>query len=253
MAALLPWIFDGVILIFLIVCMVRGAKRGLILALCSLLAVFVAFAGASVAAKELSPHLSNALQPRIESAILTRLDGDYDAISDPDSSQSPAPTAPQATDPAPSDPEGETEDGGLDSVLDAIRGLGIYESVVEHIQTAVDNGFHQAAAQVAAAASAELADSIAYLVVFVLSFVVILLLWLLLSHALDLVARLPVLHSLNGLGGALLGLLKGAIILFVIAWVLQFFGRIFPEEVVRQTVLLNFFLNTNPLSLLSGF
>ena len=250
MASLLPWIFDGVILVFLIVCMVRGAKRGLILALCSLLAVFVAFAGASVAAKELSPHLSGALQPRIESAILSRLEGDYEAVSDPD--QSPAPTAPQVTDPDAAIPEETQEGGSLDSVLDAIRGLGIYEGVVERIQAAVDDGFHQAAAQVAEAASAELADSIAYLVVFVAAFVVILLLWLLLSRALDLVARLPVLHTLNGLGGALLGLLKGVILLFVIVWVLQFFGGIFPETMVRQTVLLNFFLNTNPMSLLSG-
>ena len=264
MTALLPWIFDGIILIFLIVCIVRGAKRGLILALCSLLAVFVAFAGATVAAREFSPGLSAALQPRIQSMIEQKLQQEYEDTQSgntPDA-ELPAPAvsgAPSETDTpdasVPPDSEGAppTPSDSLSSILDAIRGLGIYEGVVEGIQSAVNSGFGQAAASVANAAAAELSRSIAYLVVFVLAFVLILLAWKLLSHALDLVARLPVLHTLNGLGGGLLGLVKGAVLLFVIAWVLQFFGKVIPEAVVEQTVLLHFFLNTNPLSLLSGF
>ena len=88
------------------------------------------------------------------------------------------------------------------------------------------------------------------MVIFLAAFVVILLLWTLLSRALDLVARLPGLHFLNKTGGALFGLGQGCIILFVAAWLLQFFGQMLPRELVEQTVLLKFFMTTTPFSLL---
>ena len=71
-------------------------------------------------------------------------------------------------------------------------------------------------------------------------------------HALDLVARLPGLHFLNKTCGALFGLVQACVLLFVAAWLLQFFGHVLPESLVNQTHLLKFFMTTNPLSLLSG-
>src|SRR5699024_6934825 len=102
----------------------------------------------------------------------------------------------------------------------------------------------------AAAVAAAIAQSAAYLILFLLGFFLILLAWRLLSRALDLVARLPGLHFLNKTGGALFGLVQGCIILFVAAWLLQFFGQVLPRELVEQTVLLKFFMTTNPFSLL---
>ena len=53
-------------------------------------------------------------------------------------------------------------------------------------------------------------------------------------------------------GGALLGRVKGCIILFLCAWVLRYLGNIIPEEAVTQTRLLKFFMTTNPVTLLLG-
>ena len=53
------------------------------------------------------------------------------------------------------------------------------------------------------------------------------------------------------LGGAA-GLLQGCIILFIAAWVIQFMGNLIPAETVEHTVLLKFFMTTNPMSLLFG-
>jgi uncharacterized membrane protein required for colicin V production len=92
----------------------------------------------------------------------------------------------------------------------------------------------------------------AYLILFLLGFALILIAWKLISHALDLVARLPGLHFLNKTCGALFGLVQACVLLFVAAWLLQFFGHVLPESLVNQTHLLKFFMTTNPLSLLSG-
>lgn len=56
-------IFDLIILILLVVFAVRGAHRGLVLSLCGLVAVVVAFAGAGIAARTLSPMVADALEP----------------------------------------------------------------------------------------------------------------------------------------------------------------------------------------------
>ena len=48
------------------------------------------------------------------------------------------------------------------------------------------------------------------------------------------------------------GLIQGCIILFLAAWLLQFFGGILPRDAVENTYLLKFFMSTNPFSLLSG-
>ena len=55
----------------------------------------------------------------------------------------------------------------------------------------------EVAASAAAQVAAAIAESAAYLIIFLLAFVLILLAWKLISHALDLVTRLPGLHFLN--------------------------------------------------------
>ena len=106
-------------------------------------------------------------------------------------------------------------------------------------------------AEVTAGAARAIAEyvalQIARMVIFLAAFVVILLLWTLLSRALDLAFRLPVLSTLNSWAGAGVGLLKGGLLLFVAAWLL---GDFLPPEAVQGTVLLRFFCTTSPLSLI---
>jgi len=52
-------------------------------------------------------------------------------------------------------------------------------------------------------------------VVFLLAFIVVLILWYFISHALDLVARLPVLSTLNAAGGFLFGAAEGVLLLML--------------------------------------
>ena len=59
MAAFL--LFDLIVLAVLVIFTLRGAWRGLVLSLCSLLAVVVAFAGASFLARTVSPMVAQAL------------------------------------------------------------------------------------------------------------------------------------------------------------------------------------------------
>ena len=226
-------IADGLVLAVLLIFACIGARRGLILSLCGLLAFVVAFLGASFAARTLSPVVADALEPKFAAAIEEQLN---ESIRQQAEAGEAAVLSP--------------DDVPLEGVLDALREMGFYETLINTVDRAVENGMTAVAASAAAAVAAAIAQSAAYLILFLLGFFLILLAWRLLSRALDLVARLPGLHFLNKTGGALFGLVQGCIILFVAAWLLQFFGQMLPRELVEQTVLLKFFMTTNPFSLL---
>lgn len=227
-------IADGLVLAVLLIFACIGARRGLILSLCGLLAFVVAFLGASFAARTLSPVVADALEPRFAAAIEEQLN---ESIRQQAEAGEAAVLSP--------------DDVPLEGVLDALREMGFYETLINTVDKAVESGMTAAAASAAAAVAAAIAQSAAYLILFLLGFFLILLAWRLLSRALDLVARLPGLHFLNKTGGALFGLVQGCIILFVAAWLLQFFGQMLPRELVEQTVLLKFFMTTNPFSLVA--
>ena len=84
---------------------------------------------------------------------------------------------------------------------------------------------------------------------FLISFVLVLVAWTLLSRALDLAFRLPVLSTLNHWSGAAVGLLKGGVLLFIACWL---FRGLIPQEAVDQSILLRFFCTTNPFLLIAS-
>ena len=229
-------IIDIVLLVVLLIFTVHGASRGLLLSLCGLVAVLVAFIGAGFAAEALAPKVADFLEPRFAAAIEERLDQEI---------------ADSALLPDPGD-EVQTDDIPLTEILNILKDMGFYQSAVDAVNDAVAQGMTEVAANAAAAVAASIAGTVAYMILFVVFFVLILIGWTLLSHGLDLVARLPGLHFLNKTGGAILGLVKGCAILFLCAWVLRYLGKVVPEETVEQTHLLKFFMTTNPVALVLG-
>ena len=226
-------IIDIVLLVVLLIFTVHGASRGLLLSLCGLVAVLVAFIGAGFAAEALAPKVADFLEPRFAAAIEERLDQEIaDSTLLPD----------------PGD-EVQTDDIPLTEILNILKDMGFYQSAVDAVNDAVEQGMTAAAASAAAAVAASIAGTVAYMVLFLVFFVLILIAWTLLSHGLDLAARLPGLHFLNKTGGALLGLVKGCAILFLCAWALRYLGKVIPEETVAQTHLLKFFMTANPVAL----
>lgn len=230
-------VFDIAILAILVLFAWRGASRGFVLSLCGLLAVIVAFVGASFLANLLAPKVGATLEPQFAQIIEEKLEEQF-----------------QQSDPAGDAAAGltEGEDYPLQDVLSVLRDMGLYEELVNTIDQAVQDGMTVVAANAAAAVAAAIAQSVAYSVIFTVAFALILIAWKVFSHAVDLVAKLPGLNFLNKTGGAAMGLIKGVLILFLVAWLIQYSGKLIPEETVQQTHLLKFFMTTNPMTLLQG-
>ena len=73
-------------------------------------------------------------------------------------------------------------------------------------------------------------------VLFLLCFVLVLAAWTLLSHALDLAFRLPVLSTLNHWAGALAGLAMGLLVAGIGLWLL---GDFIPRQALADSILLS--------------
>lgn len=227
-------LFDVVIAAILLFFMWQGYQKGFVLTLCGFLAVFVAFIGATLISNALAKPVAQAIVPMIESGIHDTLE---QSIQDSTSSLSA-----QSPDVVP-------EDMPLSDVLEALQDSPIFHSLAQAFQEAVDEGVETVATSAAQALAEYIAIQIARTVLFVLAFAAVLVGWFLLSHALDLAFKLPVLSTLNHWTGAGVGLIKGGLLLFIAAWLLK--GSFLPSQAIENTFLLNFFCMSSPLSLLA--
>lgn len=233
-------IFDIVILAILVVFVARGVKKGFVLSLCGLLAVVVAFVGSTILANTFAPKAGEILQPMFSDFIDNQLGDLFEnaGVALPDGTTAPdGPAVPN--------------DLPLNDLLASLRQSDSFKGLADVVEGLINDGV-TAGTKAIEAIAANLAQSIAYALIFVVSFLLLTLAWAVLSHALDLVSKLPVLNSLNKLGGAAVGLVKGCIILFVAAWLLRFTDDLIPVEAVEQTYLLKFFMTTNPVTLITG-
>ena len=134
-------IFDIVILLILAVFALLGAKRGLLLSLCGLLAVLVAFIGASAVSDVMAPKVAAYLEPKFAAALEQRLEEQIQSASW--QSNGSAGAAGAVT----------PDDLPLQDVLNVLKDMGFYQSAVDAVDKAVRAGMTEVAASAAAAAA----------------------------------------------------------------------------------------------------
>lgn len=196
------YLFDIVIIGLLALFAWRGAAKGLILSLCGLAAVFVAFFGAQFLSEQFCEPVANILRPII---IQTIRGADAEPEVDPN------------------DPEASYT---MEELVRSIQEQGLFQGFSDFL----DQGMAQRALpkndrfSPLEALASYLAKAIARSLLFGVIFFGGLLALFLLSHALDLAFKLPVLASVNLAGGLVIGLVKGAILVIVLVWQGQLAG-----------------------------
>ena len=201
-------LIDLILLLILVACILSGYRKGLLMSLLSLLIVVLCCFGASAAQHALTPKAVEYLEPRlaeqIQAGIQDRIDQDTQQALDEAGDQ-------------------ELEIGGQSMELSEITnflqqfGLDVEETVTEGATTALEP-VAQAAAQAAAHA---IAQQIAGAVIFFAAFLVLYLILRSVALVINVVDRLPVIHTLNRAGGAVAGLVGGLLVMVVAAAVLR--------------------------------
>lgn len=229
-----PVIIDIVVAAVLLGFAVYGGKRGLFRALSGLLAVVVALVGAGIIAatfttpvtKIVTPLIAGHIEEKVENAMAVQSAGSGVQM-----------------------PEADTEDPS--AIQDLLAILGLDDEVRSRLAEEVEEKVRDTGASIAAAVVESMARSFIYGTLYILSFAVLLLLMKVLIGAMDLVLKLPLLRGLNTLGGAAVGLVEGALLLFLAVWVLRRLGVSFESEALAEAHILRIFTANTPLGVLS--
>ena len=206
---------DIVIVAVLVLSVIMGAKRGLLKSLAGIVVTILSFLGASWAANTLSAPVAKWLQPMLEGAILQKL----------------------------------TPAGGGDV---ALADPGIYDGPFGDLLQQIAQQAQQAGENLLTAVTTGIVETIAYGIVYLVAFLVLLLVLSLLVKPLQLATRLPGLHALNALGGGAFGLVWGGLLIFLAVWLMGVFQWVITPEMIDRSLLLKFFANNSPMSLLAS-
>jgi len=216
-----PIFLDVIIAVVILLCVCSGYHKGFVLTLCGFLAVFVAFIGAAVLSNLLAEPVAGVLTPMVERAVRQAIETySADALSVLSSSVSGL-SASVSIDPELLETIQVPTELLLEQILTALRSVPALQVIAENFQAAVESGAIEVTADIVQALAQYIAVQIARIILFLLAFVVILIAWFILSHALDLAFKLPVLSSLNRWGGAAVGLLKGVALVAIALWFLK--------------------------------
>ncbi|MDO4316499.1 MAG: CvpA family protein [Oscillospiraceae bacterium] len=207
-----------------------GAKRGLLRALAGLLIVAAALIGAGMiaatfsgpAARLAAPIISGRIAEQVDEAMAVQADGAQMPEADDDF-----------------------------RIEDLLALLGLDEDVRDSLAESARETVRDTGVSIATAVVESIAGSIIYGVLYILSFLALLVLLNVLVRAMDLLFKLPGLHGVNALGGGLLGLLQGALLLFLAVWAARRLGVSFETEPWAEAHILRIFTTHTPLSVLS--
>jgi uncharacterized membrane protein required for colicin V production len=200
-----------IVFAILLFCLLRGLQVGLIRSACGVLAVLAAGVLANQGAVALSPAAADLMVEPLSGLVEQQM---TDALADTFGGEA----ALDALDG--SDLFGSVEIAAL------LRTMGLYDDVAAAVDSAVSSTLSTVIPPVADALARQMADRIAYGLVYLAIFLVVLALGQILGGVLNLADRLPGLHTLNRLGGGILGLVKGVVILYVLWWLMQEVGML---------------------------
>jgi len=210
-------LIDVIIVLILIYCALSGYRKGLLMSLMGLAVLVLCCLGATMAQNALTDTVAEALEPRLVQVLQPRLEAQLTADT-----QSAAEGAGEL----------QIDLGGstisLDDALDLLKQFGL------EVEGIVADGAADALAPAAEAAAHAIARALARqlsaVLVFAAAFLILYLVLQSVVMAVNLVDRLPVVHTFNHVGGGILGLAAGVLILAVIAGVLRRAGLLTEDS-----------------------
>ena len=230
----LPIILPSVLAVFALL----GARKGLIRSLMALVSVVVALIGATLLTAMFVEPVTDLVYPKVEERVLEQFERDIpsDALAAEDGDLSAGGLLPD-----------ELSDL-LAEALDTLKRFGVSDDAIDGVTKSVTDSAVSAAER----AAYLLVKTIVQAALFLAFFLALMLLLRLLTHGLDRLFSLPVLAQLNGLGGAALSLMEGALLIFLIVFLAPRLGVTWFADHAAGTHLLAWFLNNTPRSIIAS-
>lgn len=227
-------IIDGILAVALLAGALIGWKRGLFKSLMGLAVVVLALIGSVVLADMLTEPVTDFVAPKVEDAVVSQFSDALDRSMGSDSPDAQA---------------------GLSEMLEQYGVSGdilkpLWDSAASSVFGTISAAKEKAADTFRSAVSASVravVSGVVHTVLVLVFYVVLLIVLKLFTRLLDHVFDLPVLSTVNGVGGALLGLLEAAALLFVAVHIADGLGVELVTGHADDSLLLPFFLNRSPI------
>ena len=195
-------LIDVILILILVMCALSGYRKGLLMSLLGLLVIVLCCLGATAARNALTPRAAAYLEPRLAGYLQSNLESGLQE------------NASEAL-------EGGTETGltvggrqiTFADLAELLRQFGL--DVEETVSEAADGTISYAAEAAARALARALTEQIAGAVIFFAAFIILYLLLHSAALALNMVDRVPVVHTFNRMGGLLLNLCGGLLAMIV--------------------------------------
>ena len=200
----MSYFIDIMILLLLAFFAWRGAVKGLILSLCGLAAMFVAFFAAQFISDAFCVPVANVIRPVITQSLEEAAQElEHLAVG------------------------GEESGYTVGDLLNYLRESERFQGFSSYMkQWVADNAPQLGSLSPVNVLAGYLSRGIAKVVLFGIVFIGVQIAWFLASHALDLAFKLPILAEVNLAGGLALGLIKGVLLIIVLVGLGQLAGLI---------------------------
>lgn len=222
---------DIILLLIIVICTWNGFKKGLISGIAGILAAIIALFGGSLLSSTYSGEVITALEPfvdgYVDSAKTTEYALEYMDCADSDKSLEDI----------------IREDNSLryDYAYACMNYVGFSEEISDNLARetvilSVDNELDMVDAVVQI-----LCQTITYVLGLAIAFLLILILLTAVANLFNISLRLPSFETLDDIGGAVFGFIKGMFYCILLCWFLSFLGIIIGKNTIDSTVLGRFF------------
>lgn len=220
----IPVIVDIVLLLIILLCAWRGFRTGLISGILAVCAVLFSFYAADILADTYSGEFTKMLEPFVSGLV------DSASVSAEDYFT-----------------EKGKEPGVYEMTEKVLDSMGIMKSAKENIAKEIAEETTDTGHLLRNAIVEKLCVIAAYVITYVIMFILLIIIFGVIGNLFNLSFRLPGLELVNSVLGTLLGIAKGLLYVFAIAWLLRFTGLLLSEEKVDATFLLSRLMEKCPL------
>lgn len=232
---MLHTITDIVLIAIIVYNIWTGWRRGLILSVFSIIALVIALVGANLVADTFHEEFTDIVDPFIGGVVDTFVNGE---LTETDENGSVVSVI--------SDTDATVEQKhGI--VLNVLLSLGLSEKEANSYTEEICSKLQQTGGSISAQVTETMTDAFTYAAVFIIAFFLLLIIFIAIGNLINLAFRIPGVRFVNEIGGGVFGLVRGLIIVMLIAWLMSFLGLVLPDGFIENSRVLAYFIDHNPM------
>ena len=217
-------VIDLVLLLIILLCGWRGYRSGLIAGILAVCAVLFSVYAADILADTYSGEFTKMLEPFVTGVVDTASSSADEYFE-----------------------KRGGEPGVFEMTYRTLEGVGFMKTAAENVSREIAEEQTETGPVLRRAIVDKLCSVAAYVLTFIIMFILLIIIFAVIGNLFNLAFKLPGLELINGVLGTLLGLAKGLLYVFAIAWALRFTGMLLSEEKVDSTMLLKWLMEKCPL------